>query len=48
MKPRHNPGNKYVQYCLQKNSVVLLSFDLITGPFLPGLMPRLGLRGASR
>jgi hypothetical protein len=27
---------------------VNLSFDLINGAFLPGLMPRLGLRGASR
>jgi len=25
-----------------------LSFDLINGAFLPGLMPRLGLRGVSR
>lgn len=22
-KPRHDPGNNYVQYCLQKNSRVL-------------------------
>jgi len=26
-KPRHNPANKYVQYCLQKNSGLMSKLE---------------------